>query len=147
MAASAWKIYSEAKKYLVQAELDLDAGGIRVKLVNGTSAAKVSDFSRSTFASCGGPVAVSGAGNNTRTPANLSIRLSSTSILVLDFDNVIFTASGALNSILYAVIGVSGGKCLGWTKLTSSGVITLTAGSTLTITPNAAVFSLRGGST
>ena len=147
MAASAWKVYSEAKKYLTQAELDLDAGAIRVKLVSGTSAAKVSDFSRSTFASCGAAIAVSGAGNNTRTPTNLSVRLSSTSILVFDFDNVIFTASGALNSILYACIGVSGGKCLGWSKLTSTGVITLTAGSTLTITPNASVFTISGGST
>jgi len=148
MAASAWKVYHEAKKYLLTADLDLDAGLVRVKLVSGASAAVVSDFTKSAFTSAGTgiPILLSGA-TKVRTPTNLSIRNSSNSAVVLDFDSVIFTASAALNSILYAVIGVSGGKALAWTKLTSSGVITLTAGSTLTITPNAAVFSITGGTT
>ena len=62
MAAGNWFVYNEAKKYMLTADLDLDAALMRIKLVKGTAAANVSDFTRSTFAS------ITGAPSNLKAP-------------------------------------------------------------------------------
>ncbi len=83
------------------------------------------------------------------TPANIYVSAgASAKELRFTFDAVVFTASGGnVTSIQYAVLGISGGKALGWCKL-STAVFTLSSGNTLTITPNASgVFTLTGGTT
>jgi hypothetical protein len=147
MAASAWRIYNEGKKYLLTADLDLNGAAVRVKLLAGTKSAAVSNYTRSTFASL------------THITTNLgNAILSLPSILVtagasakeIKFDSTafIFSASGGtVTSIQYAVIGISGGKALAWCKLTTS-VFSLSSGNTLTITPHASgIFTLTGGTT
>jgi hypothetical protein len=147
MAASKWQIYNEAKKYLLKADLDLDSTAVRVKLLSGAKAATVSDYTRSTFASL------------THITTNLKTAIKSLPGLIvtagasakaIKFDSTafIFSASGGtVTSIQYAVIGISNGKCLAWCKL-SSAVFSLSAGNTLTITPNASgIFTLTGGVT
>lgn len=145
MAASKWQVYHEAKKYFLNGGIDLDSAAIRMKLVKGTGAAAVSNYTRSTFASAGTAVTVSG-NTTVRTPAALSVKqLNGSQTISFDSDNVVFTASGSQTSIQYAVIGVSGGYAIGWCKLTTSPV-SLGAGSTLTITINASgYFTLTGG--
>lgn len=147
MAASKWQVYNEAKKFLLTGLIDLDTSAIRMKMVKNASAAKVSDYTRSTFDSCGTAVAFSGAGNNTRTPANIKVTAgASAKEIMFDSDDVVFTASGTLTSIRYAVIGVSGGKSLAWCKLSAD--TDLSAASTLTIQINASgYFTLTGGIT
>ncbi len=51
MAASAWRVYNEAKKYMLTADLDLNSTAVKVKLLAGTKSAAVSNYTRSTFAS------------------------------------------------------------------------------------------------
>jgi len=145
MAASAWKVYNEAKKYLINGGVDLDTAEMRIKLVKGTSAAAVSNFTRSTFASCGTGVGLSGT-TTFKALANVSVRMSDTSAAVFDFDALIITLSGAATSVQYAVIGVSGSYAIAWSKL-SSAAFDLGAGATVTITPNTYVFKLTGGTT
>jgi hypothetical protein len=147
MAASAWRIYNEAKKYLLTSDIDLNGTIIRVKLLAGTKSAAVSNYTRSTFASL------------THITGNLGVAIKSLPGLIvtagasakeIKFDSTafIFTASaGNVTSVQYAVIGVSGGKCLAWCKL-STAVFTVTVGNTLTITPHASgIFTLTGGTT
>lgn len=145
MAASAWKVYNEAKKYLVNGGVDLDTAAIRVKLVKGLSAAAVSDFTQSTFASCGTAIVLSGT-TTVRTPANISVRMSDTSSAVFDFDALVLTISAATTSVQYAVIGVSNSYAIAWSKL-STAAFSIGAGGTVTITPNTYIFKITGGVT
>jgi hypothetical protein len=148
MAASAWRVYNETKKYLLNGTIDLDATTIRVKILAGTKSAAVSNYTRSTFASM------------THITTNLKTAIKSLPGLLVthtgasaketkfDSTSFIFSASGGtVTSIQYAVIGVSGGKAICWCKL-STAVFSVTAGNTLTITPNASgIFTLTGGTT
>ena len=146
MAASAWRVYNEAKKYLMDGTLDLDTTVFHMKIVKGTSAAKVSDYTRSTFASCG----TACVGN----PAVVSltgvawVTVTSAGQMMFDSTKCVFTASaGTVTSVQYAVIGVSGGKALAWCKL-STAAFEVAVGNTLTITPSATgYFTLSGGKT
>lgn len=148
MAATAWTLYNEAKKYMLTADLDLDAALMRIKIVKGTAAANVSDYTRSTFAS------ITGAPSNLKAPAIKSLTGllitagASAKIIKFDATDPIFTASGGTaTSVQYAVIGISGGKALCWSKL-STAAFSITAGNTLTITLNASgIFTLSGGVT
>lgn len=145
MAASKWQVYNEAKKYICNGTVDLDVGTIRMKIVKGTDAAVVSNYTRSSFASSVGTGLTFSGATTVRTPPNVSVRMSSGSVMVFDFDAVVFTASGSLTSLQYAVIGVSAGVAIAWCKL-STAAFALTAGNSLTITPAAAgVFTLSGG--
>ena len=145
MAASAWKVYNTAKKYFTNGTIDLDTTALHMKLVKGGGATSVSNLARSTFASAGTALTFNGA-VTFHTLAACSLRMSSNSVLVFDCTAEVFTASASQTSILYAVIGVNGGKAIAWSKLTSSGTITVGGSSTLTVTPAAAgVFTISGG--
>ena len=147
MAASAWRIYNEAKKYLLTGDLDLNAGLMRIKILKGTKAAAVSDYTRSTFASLTHETA--NITTPLRTLTNVAVTAgASAKAIKFDFDDEVFTASGgALASIQYAVIGVSGGKALAWCKLTTT-AIDITDTNTLTIAIHASgAFDLTGGTT
>ena len=147
MAASKWMVYNTAKKYMITGDIDLNATTIRMKLMAAAKSAVVSAFTRSTFASL------------THIATNLAVPILSvtgnvvtagTSAKEIKFDSTacVFSASGGAVSCLYAVIGVSGGKAIAWSKLTSTGVVTVTDGNTLTITPAATgYFTLTGGVT
>lgn len=145
MAASAWRVYNEAKKYLQTGDIDLNTSALRWKVVSGASAALVSNYTRSTFASCGAAVA------NTAIKSVTGIAvtaLAGSATQKFDASDKIFTASGGnASSIQYAVIGVSGGKALAWCKL-STAAFTVTSGNTLTLTLHAnGIFVLQGGTT
>lgn len=148
MAASKWQVYNEAKKYILDDTIPLTTAAIRMKLVKGTDAATVSNFTRSSFASSTGTaIALSGT-TTVRTPGSLAILSVNASTYAFDSADVVFTMSAAQTSILYAVLGVSAGKAIAWCKLTSTGSISVGAGSTLTVTINAnGYFTLSGGTT
>ena len=145
MAASKWQVYNTAKKYMLTGDIDLNATTIRMKLMAAAKSAVVSAFTRSTFASL------------THIATNLAVPILSVtgnvvtmsgSLARFDSTACVFSASGGAVSCLYAVIGVSGGKAIAWSKLTSTGVVTVTDGNTLTITPAATgYFTLTGGVT
>ena len=145
MAASKWQVYNEAKTYILNGTIDLDTSAIRMKLVKGTGSAAVSDYTRSTFASCGTAVTVSG-NTTVRTPGSLAIISINASTKAFDSADVVFTMSGEKTSLRYLVIGVSGGKAIAWSKLSAD--TTVQAAQTLTVTINAnGYFTLSGGTT
>ena len=149
MAATAWRVYNEAKKYLLTADLDLNAATMRIKLVKGTAAANVSNYTRSTFASItGAPSNMTLAASGQSLTGLAITALNGSATIKFDATDPVFTASGGdTTSIQYAVIGVSGGKALAWCKL-STAAFTVTSGNTLTIQFNAnGIFTLAGGTT
>ena len=145
MAASAWRVYRAAKEALLTGTIDLDTSAMRIKIVKGTGAATVSNYAYAAgYASCGTAVSFEGDENRTLTGIDVTT-LSGSNTIMFDASDKIFTASGNLTSIQYAVIGVSGGAPLCWCKLTAT-PISLSATNTLKITmPAGGIFQLYGG--
>lgn len=144
MSAAAWKVYNLAKKYLNNGTIDLDAATLRMKLCKSTSNA--STFTLSTFASVGTPVSGGGYTGIKSLTASV-IQGVSAKVYKFTYGNVVFTASGAdVTSIMYAVIGVSGGKAICWSKL-STAAFSVTSTNTLTVGADATggAFTISGG--
>jgi hypothetical protein len=145
MAASAFKIYNEAKKYLASGALNLSTAALRWKVVKGTSAAAVSNFTRSTFASCG--TGVLGNPVTKSVTSRTFTQINGSQTIMFDAADPVFTASaGNVTSLRFIVIGVSGGLALGWTKLSADTTVTLTNTLTLQL-PATGIFVLSGGTT
>ena len=142
MAAAAWKVYNEAKVYMLNGTLDMDTGAWRMALFKSTSNA--STYTLSTGASVTNVVNAAGyTGTKTLT---VSVRQSTSATTIWDCADVIFTASGAdITSIKFAVIYVSGGKAVAWSAL-STAIFSVTSGNTLTVQIAAGgIFQLTGG--
>ena len=133
MAASAFTIYNEAKLYMVNGTVDLDTNVVKMGLFKSTSNA--STFTLSTGASVTN--AVNAAGYTGAKTLTVSLKAgASAKQYKMHCASVIFTASGAdVTSVMYAVIYVSGGKAICWSKL-STAAFTVTSGNTLTIGAN-----------
>ena len=140
MASSAWSIYNEAKKYMLDGTLDLDTNTLRIKLCG--SASNAATLTLSTFASVGTEASGGGYGHKSLTAVSVTSILSAKSYS-LDCTAVIFSAvSTNIAGVKFAVIGVSAGKVIAYCKLSSS-QFSVTAGNTLTITPHASgIFSV-----
>jgi hypothetical protein len=143
MAASAFQLYNEAKKYIGAGTIQLGVSTLKMKLT--TSASNASTFTLSTFASITGEISARGgyvAGGRALASVVWTVGASAKQYM-LDAADLVFTASGsALNNVKFAVIGVSGGKCLCWSKLSTS-QFTVTSPNTLTVQFNAAgIFTL-----
>lgn len=144
MAAAAWKVYNEAKLYMFNGTVDLDTNVVKMALYKSTSNA--STFTLSTGASVTIPVNSAGYTGAKTLTASIIVGANA-STYKFTFGNVIFTASGAdMTSVMYAVIYVSGGKAICWSKL-STAIFTVTNGNTLTIAANATggAFTISGG--
>jgi len=145
VAASAWKVYSKAKKKLLNGSIDLDAGALRIKVVASASIGLVSNFTRSEFNSCG--TAMSFANADAKTLGNVVVTvINGSNTIKFDASDVVFTASGALTGMRFLVIGESAGDAIAWSKL--SAATNLGAGLTMTVQFNASgIFTLTGGTT
>lgn len=144
MAAAAWKVYNEAKQYMLNGTVDLDAATLRMALYKSTSNA--STFTLSTGASVTNVVNAAGY-TGTKTLTASMIAGANASTYKFTFGTVIFTASGAdVTSVMYAVIFVSNGKAICWSKL-STAAFTVTSGNTLSVAANATggAFTISGG--
>jgi hypothetical protein len=140
MAASAFNIYNNAKRYLVDGTLDLDTDTIVSALYKSDSNA--STFTLSLLSEVTGSVAGQAGypGNKT-----LTISIGDTGLsTMVDSTDLVFTASGAdLTSVMFLVIAESGGKLICWCAL-STALFSVTSGNTLTVTINAAgVFTMQ----
>lgn len=133
MAASAFQLYNEAKKYIGNGTIVLGTAAFKLKLTN--SGSNASTFTLSTFASVNGEISARGGYvANGKALANMVWTVgASAKSYKFDADDLVFTASGSsLINVKYAVIGVSGGKALCWSKLSTS-QFTVTSPNTLTI--------------
>jgi hypothetical protein len=147
MAASAWQLYNDGKRYIGNGTIELGVGNFKMALF--TSASNASTFTISTFASLtneisatggyttGGKPLVPGTGQWTTGASAKQMKFTYSTI------GVTFTASGsALNNIKYAVIYQSGGKLLCFCQLSST-QFTVSSPNTLTVLPAATgVFTL-----
>ena len=143
MAASAFTFYNEAKKYIGNGTIVLGTAAFKLKLT--TSASNASTFTLSTFASITGEIGTSGGyvANGKALASMVWTVGASAKQYKFDADDLIWTATGGpLTNVKFGVIGLSGGKALCWSKLSTS-QFTVTIGNTLTIAFNSAgIFTL-----
>lgn len=133
MAASAFQLYNEAKKYIGNGTIVLGTAAFKMKLT--TSASNASTFTLSTFASVNNEISARGGYvANGKDLANMAWTVgASAKSYKFDADDVVYTASGSsLINVKFAVIGLSGGKALCWSKL-STAQFTVTSPNTLTV--------------
>lgn len=151
MAASAWQLYNEAKKYIGNGTITLGAGVF--KMVLATSASNASTFTLSAYSELTNEIAATGGyvtGGKDLVPATGQWTVGASAKqykFTYSTVGLTFTASGAsLTNVKYAVIrnstGVGAGRLLCWCQLSSS-QFTVTSPNTLTILPAATgVFTL-----
>lgn len=151
MAASAWQLYNEAKKYIGNGTITLGAGVF--KMVLATSASNASTFTLSAYSELTNEIAATGGyttGGKNLVPATGQWTVGASAKqykFTYSTVGLTFTASGAsLTNVKYAVIrnstGAGAGRLLCWCQLSSS-QFTVTSPNTLTILPAATgVFTL-----
>ena len=147
MAASAWQLYNDGKRYIGNGTIQLGVGNFKMALFR--SASNVSTFTLSTFASLTNEISATGGyvtGGKALVPATGQWTVgASAKQMKFTYSTVglTFTASSAsLNNIKYAVIYQSGGKLLCFCQL-SSAQFTVSSPNTLTVLPAATgVFTL-----
>ena len=143
MAATAWQLYNEAKKYIGNGTIQLGVSALKLKLC--TSASNASTRTLSTFASVNNEISATGgyAANGKALASVTWTAGASAQQIRFDADDVVFTASGAsLNNIKFGVIGMSGSKALCWSRLSTS-QFSVTTGNTLQIIMDASgIFTL-----
>ena len=149
MAAGAWVIYNEAKKYLMDGSIDLDGDTWHLSLY--TSASNAATATLSVISEVTNEV-TSGNGYSSSGKALTGVTWAtgaSASEMRFDCTALIFTASGGtIPNVKFAVIwklGASAGarKLLCYSQLSTS-QFTIGTGNTLTITPSAnGIFELN----
>jgi hypothetical protein len=147
MAASAWQLYNDGKRYIGNGTIELGVGNFKMALF--TSASNASTFTISTFASLTNEISATGGyvtGGKALVPATGQWTTgASAKQMKFTYSTVglTFTASGSsLNDIKYAVIYQSGGKLLCFCQLSST-QFTVSSPNTLTVLPAATgVFTL-----
>jgi len=147
MAASAWQLYNDGKRYIGNGTIQLGVNNFKMALFR--SASNASTFTISTFASLTNEISATGgyvSGGKALVPATGQWTTgASAKQMKFTYSTVglTFTASGAsLTNIKYAVIYNSAGKLLCFCQLSSS-QFTVTSPNTLTILPAATgVFTL-----
>ena len=144
MAASAWQLYNEAKKYIGNGNITLGAGVFKMVLLQ--SASNASTFTLSTYAQLSAEVATAAgyvAGGRALVPATGQWIVNPSNAKQMKFTmssiGLAFTASGAsIANIKFAVIrnstGTTAGKLLCWCKLSTS-QFTVASPNTLTVLP------------
>ena len=133
MAASAFSIYNEAKKYIMNGTIVLGTSVLKLKLC--TSASNAATLTLSTFASVDNEIPLSGGyAANGKALASMEVTsVLSAKSFSFDAADLVFTASNSsLSNIKFAVVGISGGKALCYSKL-STAPFTVTSPNTLTI--------------
>ena len=132
MAATAFLLYNSAKKYIAKGTIVLGTTVLKMKLC--TSASNASTFTLSTFASVTSEVAGGGYVANGKALASMIVTAgASAKQEKFGAANIIYSAVGSsIVNIKFAVVGVSGGKALCWSKI-STAQFTVTNGNTLTV--------------
>ena len=147
MAASAWQLYNDGKRYIGNGTIQLGVNNFKMALF--TSASNTSTFTLSTFASLTNEISATGgyvSGGKALVPATGQWTVgASAKQMKFTYSTIglTFTASGAsLNNIKYAVIYNSAGKLLCFCQLSST-QFTVSSPNTLTVLPAATgVFTL-----
>lgn len=151
MAASAWQLYNEAKKYIGNGTITLGAGVF--KMVLAKAASNASTFTLSAYSEITNEIAAAGGyvtGGRNLVPATAQWTVGASAKqmkFTMSSVGLAFTASGAnLVDIKYAILrnstGAAAGRLLCWCQLSSSN-FTVSSPNTLTVLPAATgIFTL-----
>ena len=151
MAASAWQLYNEAKKYIGNGTITLGAGVF--KMVLAKAASNASTFTLSAYSEITNEVAAAGGyatGGRALVPATgqwVQGASAKQQKFTMSSIGLAFTASGApIVDIKYAIIrnstGTTAGRLLCWCQLSSAN-FTVASPNTLTVLPAATgIFTL-----
>ncbi len=151
MAASAWQLYNEAKKYIGNGTITLGAGVF--KMVLATAASNASTFTLSAYSEITNEVAAAGGyvtGGRDLVPATAQWTVGASAKqmkFTMSSVGLAFTASGAsIVDIKYAILrnstGATAGRLLCWCQLSSAN-FTVASPNTLTVLPAATgIFTL-----
>ena len=151
MAASAWQLYNNAKRYIGNGTITLGAGVF--KMVLARSASNCTTFTLSTYASVTNEISATGGyvtGGKNLVPATAQWTVGASAKqmqFTMSSVGLAFTASGAsLTNIRFAILrnstGAGAGKLLCFCQLSSS-QFTVTSPNTLTVLPAATgIFTL-----
>ena len=154
MAASAWQLYNEAKKYIGNGTITLGAGVF--KMVLATAASNASTFTLSAYSEITNEIAgsagtngyIQGGRNLVPATAQWTVGASAKQMkFTMSSVGLAFTASGAsLVDIKYAILrnstGATAGRLLCWCQLSSAN-FTVASPNTLTVLPAATgIFTL-----
>ena len=154
MAASAWQLYNEAKKYIGNGTITLGAGVF--KMVLAKAASNASTFTLSAYSEITNEIAgsagtngyIQGGRNLVPATAQWTVGASAKQMkFTMSSIGLAFTASGAsLVNIKYAILrnstGATAGRLLCWCQLSSS-QFTVASPNTLTVLPAATgIFTL-----
>ena len=151
MAASAWQLYNEAKKYIGNGTITLGAGVF--KMVLATAASNASTFTLSAYSEITNEIAAAGGyvtGGRNLVPATAQWTVGASAKqmkFTMSSVGLAFTASGtSLVDIKYAILrnstGAAAGRLLCWCQLSSSN-FTVSSPNTLTVLPAATgIFTL-----
>lgn len=149
MSSGKWQLFNEAKLKVLNGTLDLDSAAVRMRLYKSSSniATSATAFPLSTIASITNQVTTNVKGGGTKTLTASVVVGANASTYKFTFANVIWSTSGGdITSVQIAVIYLSGGQPICWSKL-STAIFTVTSGNTLTIAANATggAFTISGG--
>ena len=154
MAASAWQLYNEAKKYIGNGTITLGAGVF--KMVLAKAASNASTFTLSAYSEITNEIAgsagtngyIQGGRNLVPATAQWTVGASAKQMkFTMSSIGLAFTASGAsLVDIKYAILrnstGTTAGRLLCWCQLSSAN-FTVASPNTLTVLPAATgIFTL-----
>ena len=154
MAASAWQLYNEAKKYIGNGTITLGAGVF--KMVLAEAASNASTFTLSAYSEITNEIAgsagtngyIQGGRNLVPATAQWTVGASAKQMkFTMSSIGLAFTASGAsLANIKYAILrnstGAAAGRLLCWCQLSSAN-FTVASPNTLTVLPAATgIFTL-----
>jgi len=151
MAASAWQLYNEAKKYIGNGTITLGAGVF--KMVLAKAASNASTFTLSAYSEITNEVAAAGGyatGGRALVPATAQWTVGASAKqmkFTMSSVGLAFTASGAsIVDIKYAILrnstGTTAGRLLCWCQLSSAN-FTVASPNTLTVLPAATgIFTL-----
>ena len=154
MAASAWQLYNEAKKYIGNGTITLGAGVF--KMVLAKAASNASTFTLSAYSEITNEIAgsagtngyIQGGRNLVPATAQWTVGASAKQMkFTMSSIGLAFTASGAsLVDIKYAILrnstGAAAGRLLCWCQLSSAN-FTVASPNTLTVLPAATgIFTL-----
>lgn len=145
MAAGAWTFYNSAKKHLMDAQLDLDAGGFRITLHTSASNALTALATISTYAGLTGQVTSANGYSSSGKALGSPTWGTGASASEMRFNAAatVWTAGGgSISAVKFAVI--SQGTLLLCVSQLSTAQFSVTSGNTLTITPSAnGIFELN----
>lgn len=150
MAATAWSLYNKFKEYMGDNTIDMDGAIFRLSLVKGgttVSAATLSQWNQLSAIEVGSGNGYTGNGK-TISGTTWTTGASAGQMRLNMVNDVVWTATGgAIQSIKYAVIWVSGTsagleKLVAWTRLSTT-QFSMASTNTLTIScGGSAIFNL-----